>query len=423
MLALTSLGKPAAASASRPATRLERRVGSASAAALADEARALAKLALGRLEARARCSKFDLVSPMPSSASIVALASMAACRIASYASASPVPASAIAAAATDLVGPGWRARLRSCVCWQSSQQLATHQKMCRRTHARTAHCQVPSTWEGARRFVSGRTMRSTAGLLALLAVAAMLASQAAAKRKTAAQWQAMKDEDWDEAEEGEALRVVGDWRGAALLGALELELELEQLLPATALSRHVLIARRIAELRQGDEDELLVNEDTLLAQEYERRTATATVDMAGLASGSAEAIDEASHSQAMQGPTMVFAALGPAVPADVQDGVTMLRRRRLAEGKLEPSDPLLAATTPEALKTWNMATLDSLSTLWQDRLFAAGIEVTVYHVDDRKVMVGLTRGWHGAEVKQFLLGRSEVETVTWDGRDYTKESG
>ncbi|KAA0172478.1 hypothetical protein FNF27_06051 [Cafeteria roenbergensis] len=176
------------------------------------------------------------------------------------------------------------------------------------------------------------------------------------------------------------------------------------------------------EMRQGDEDELLVSEETLLAQEYERRTATATVDMAGLASGSAEAIDEASHSQAMQGPTMVFASLGPNVPPEVRDGVGELRRRRLAEGKLKPSDPLLAATTAEALTTWGMATLDSLSTLWQDRLFAAGIDVTVYHVDDRKVMVGLTRGWHGAEVKQFLLGRPEVESVTWDGRDYTKTS-
>lgn len=192
--------------------------------------------------------------------------------------------------------------------------------------------------------------------------------------------------------------------------------------PTKCWSRHVLMPQRAAEMRQGDDDELLVSEDTLLAQEYERRTATATVDMAGLAKGSAEAIDEASHAQAMQGPTMVFAALGPTVPAEVRDGVGELRRRRLAEGKLLPSDPLLSATTEEALGTWGMATLDSLSTLWQDKLFAAGIDVTVYHVDDRKVMVGLTRGWHGAEVKQFLLGRPEVESVTWDGRDYAKAS-
>lgn len=46
-------------------------------------------------------------------------------------------------------------------------------------------------------------MRQTAAAVALLAVLAMLATQSAAKRKTAAQWQAMKDEDWEEAEDGE----------------------------------------------------------------------------------------------------------------------------------------------------------------------------------------------------------------------------
>jgi hypothetical protein len=160
---------------------------------------------------------------------------------------------------------------------------------------------------------------------------------------------------------------------------------------------------------------LLVSEESLLAQEYEQRSAQ-PVDPEALMADP-DAMESAAHQKAMQGPTMVFATLSKHVPAAITKGVEDLRRRRLADNTLKPDDPLMkpgAGQGPE----WDEAAMDVLSTEWKEMLFAAAINVQVYRIDGDSVMVALQRGWHGKETRDFLVQRPEVVEVEWDGQRY-----
>jgi hypothetical protein len=179
----------------------------------------------------------------------------------------------------------------------------------------------------------------------------------------------------------------------------------------------------VAALEDGDDAELLLSEEQLLAREYEQRNhAKDGIDMDRLSqrvqAGDEEAVEEATHQQAMSGPTMLFASLTDDVPSSMRESLADYRRRRAVEGhdvgpELDPDAPL----------TWTDQMLEALSTQWKEMLFAAGLSGEVYRLEPQSLMVGLQRGWHGKEVKDFLLGQPEVKEVTWDGKTYHKPKG
>ena len=117
------------------------------------------------------------------------------------------------------------------------------------------------------------------------------------------------------------------------------------------------------ELEVGDDPALAVSEDALAIADMERRRALAPEP--GVA---------AAHAAAQAGPTMLFAGLR----ADAGGG-------------------------------------DALANAWMELLHTAGIDVAVYDVAPRRLLVALQRGWRGAEVRDFLLAQPEVADVEWDG--------
>jgi len=56
-------------------------------------------------------------------------------------------------------------------------------------------------------------------------------------------------------------------------------------------------------------------------------------------------------------------------------------------------------------------------------LFTAGIEVSVYDMEDSRVLVTLQHGWRGYDVKEFLVRQQAhlVEEVEWDQVKYKPE--
>lgn len=44
--------------------------------------------------------------------------------------------------------------------------------------------------------------------------------------------------------------------------------------------------------------------------------------------------------------------------------------------------------------------------------------MSCYDVGESKVLVTLQKGWEGFELKDFLIGRPEVASVTWDQMTY-----
>ena len=56
-------------------------------------------------------------------------------------------------------------------------------------------------------------------------------------------------------------------------------------------------------------------------------------------------------------------------------------------------------------------------------LHTAGIEVTCYDVDTRRMLITLQSGWRGFDVKDFLLGQTVVDEVEWDAVKYDRSGG
>jgi hypothetical protein len=123
------------------------------------------------------------------------------------------------------------------------------------------------------------------------------------------------------------------------------------------------------ELEVGDDPALAVSEDALAIADMERRRALAPEP--GVA---------AAHAAAQAGPTMLFAGLRAGAGAGAGGGGG-----------------------------------DALANAWRELLHTAGIDVAVYDVAPRRLLVALQRGWRGAEVRDFLLAQPEVADVEWDG--------
>lgn len=54
-------------------------------------------------------------------------------------------------------------------------------------------------------------------------------------------------------------------------------------------------------------------------------------------------------------------------------------------------------------------------------LSTGGVFITCYDVGESRMLVTLQRGWHGSDLKQFLLEQPEVDVVEWDSVKYTKD--
>lgn len=80
---------------------------------------------------------------------------------------------------------------------------------------------------------------------------------------------------------------------------------------------------------------------------------------------------------------------------------------------------LLSETSTTTGSAWTRKEVTSLTEEWKDLLFTAGIEATFYMPEERRVLAALQRGWHGPDVKEFLLDRKEVVEVEWDQVKYT----
>ena len=55
---------------------------------------------------------------------------------------------------------------------------------------------------------------------------------------------------------------------------------------------------------------------------------------------------------------------------------------------------------------------------WQELLKTAGIDCTIYIIDENRLLVTLQQGWRGYEAREFLLDQSYVNSVEWDGVNY-----
>ncbi|DBA02472.1 TPA: hypothetical protein N0F65_008686 [Lagenidium giganteum] len=71
--------------------------------------------------------------------------------------------------------------------------------------------------------------------------------------------------------------------------------------------------------------------------------------------------------------------------------------------------------TPDALKA---EPLPELASRWKDMLFNGGVEVSIYEIEDKKLLVGLQRGLQMPTVRRFLHEQPEVIGYEWDGQSY-----
>jgi len=69
-------------------------------------------------------------------------------------------------------------------------------------------------------------------------------------------------------------------------------------------------------------------------------------------------------------------------------------------------------------EAWTKEAEDDAAGRFTALLQTGGLKVSVYRIDDRRLLVTMQTGWYGEEVKDFLLSQKEVMKVTWDSIDY-----
>ncbi len=91
------------------------------------------------------------------------------------------------------------------------------------------------------------------------------------------------------------------------------------------------------------------------------------------------------HSNAMSGPTMMFATL----------------------------------KQPKAGVDYTKDELGKVTQKWRELLLTAGLEATCYDIGTNKVLLTTQQGWRGYELRDFVMQQSELEELEWDQVRYT----
>jgi hypothetical protein len=69
---------------------------------------------------------------------------------------------------------------------------------------------------------------------------------------------------------------------------------------------------------------------------------------------------------------------------------------------------------------------DELAYQWREMLYTAGLNpcgdngcaVTMYDIEEDKILFSMQRGWKGSEIKDFLLDQLEVLVVEWNTKKF-----
>jgi len=153
---------------------------------------------------------------------------------------------------------------------------------------------------------------------------------------------------------------------------------------------------------ENDEDEEKVTESQVLEREMEKKKAEVNnMDMRKLKSLGPDAGKEYMQSQqASSGPTMMFIDLA--------------------------ANAGTSGINPAADRTWLEEDLNVIATQWKDLLKTGGFEASLYSIEGDRLLVSVAKGWHGKDVQNFFLSRSEVSKVTWNNvetvaKDYVEE--
>lgn len=67
--------------------------------------------------------------------------------------------------------------------------------------------------------------------------------------------------------------------------------------------------------------------------------------------------------------------------------------------------------------------LVDLASRWKDMLWNGGVEVTIYDIESHKVLIGLQKGVHIPELRQFLHEQSVVREYTWNRETFQVNQG
>ncbi|GMH80671.1 hypothetical protein TL16_g08644 [Triparma laevis f. inornata] len=147
----------------------------------------------------------------------------------------------------------------------------------------------------------------------------------------------------------------------------------------------------------GDDPELLKNEDEALQAEMEKKKAEleeeGAPNMRRLARMDPQQAKQAvanADAGNQGGPTMMFVDLKSNMG---QSGVN----------------------TDGSDRTWFEEDLNFISQQWKDLLKTAGFDATLYNIEGDRLLVSVQKGWHGMDIRNFFLTRPEVTMLTWNG--------
>lgn len=51
--------------------------------------------------------------------------------------------------------------------------------------------------------------------------------------------------------------------------------------------------------------------------------------------------------------------------------------------------------------------------------YSASIEINCYDLKDRRILIGIQKGWHAKEVQEFLIQQPQVFQIEWNKRTIT----